>query len=85
MERIELGDEVRGKYSGYEGTATGRTTYLTGCVHIGVTSSSLSDGKPVVCWFDEEDLVLTCKNPRAEVAEPPSGGPMPTPPARHSR
>ena len=96
MGRIKLGDIVRCIYSGFEGTATARTEYQTGCVHFGVTASAVgTDGKPIICWFDEQELELVeVYEPTPEPCEPladddtptkPPGGPMPTPPSRHGR
>lgn len=39
---IDLGSRVRDTVTGYEGVATGRGTWLTGCDRYHVTSSSSS-------------------------------------------
>lgn len=80
MADVKMGDKVRCKLSGFEGTADGRAVYLNGCVQFRVTSKDLKDGEPIREWFDEDDLevVKAAKAPAAK----PSGGPALTPPPR---
>lgn len=77
---VKLGSRVRDVITGFEGIATGRTTYLNGCVHVSVTASALKDGEPKVEWFDEqrvEVLELDAFKPQPSPAE--VGGPAPGP------
>ena len=62
---IVLGSTVRDKISGFEGVATGRTTYLYGCVRIEVAPNKCDGEKPNsdAYVFDE---------PQLEVIAPPA-------------
>lgn len=84
---IVLGDKVRDTITGFEGIATGRTEWLTGCVRWIVEPDKLDKDKKVQQYmeFDESRLVVLRKQPipqlnqRApQIAEQP-GGPMPSP------
>ena len=81
-DRINLGDLVRDRLTGFEGIATGKAQYLTGCDRVGVQPRALKpDGgisEPV--WFDqpwveviERDVVQSAE-PRATDAGGPSRG-----------
>lgn len=83
MAKVTLGDKVRCRLSGFEGTADGRSTFLNGCVQFRVTATELKDGEPNRAWFDVGDLKLV-ESAGAPTA-PPSGGPaLNPPPRRHS-
>lgn len=45
MPMIELGRKVRDKITGFEGVATSRVEYLTGCTQIGVAPKVDNEGK----------------------------------------
>ncbi len=54
---VTLGDKVQDKLTGFPGTVTGLAHYLSSPNgHVQVTGQFLSDGKPVVEWFDAERL-----------------------------
>ena len=57
---IGLGDRVRDPISGFQGIVIGITTWLHGCIRIGVQPEKLDkDGKPSEDkWFDQSQLVL---------------------------
>jgi hypothetical protein len=58
---VKLGARVQDVITGFQGIATGRAEYLTGCVQVGITPVVGDDGKPGdTRWFDE---------PRLEVLE----------------
>jgi len=87
MGKVYLGDEVRDSLSGFQGIATGRAEYLTGCVQILVAAKSQKAGeKPFEYWLDEQRLVVTSAGayglPEEEINEAPAG-PQHVPPARH--
>ncbi len=73
---INLGDEVKDDISGFTGIATGRAVYLTGCVQIQITTSTLK-GEPVDHWIDEQRLLTTNTVryvlPRDVVEDAPAG------------
>jgi hypothetical protein len=61
-EQINLGDEVRHKYTGFVGTATAATEYLSGCRRIAITPKVGKDGKlGDTCSFDEPEIEVTKK------------------------
>lgn len=71
---VELGSKVKDSITGFKGVAIARCTYLYGCVHVQVEASTLTDGKSVTEWFDEQRLSAASKAR--------TGGPQPTPSAR---
>ena len=74
MNRIELGDEVKDKYSGLKGIAFGRCNYLYGCEQILVKPCKLGkDGEPVKSkWIDEPQLDIV-KSKNKKKAKPRHG------------
>lgn len=55
--KFNLGEELKDKVTGFTGVVMGRTEYFTGCVHYGLASQNLTDGKPLDWqWFDEKLL-----------------------------
>ena len=62
MKQIELGDEVRHKYTGFRGTATSRTHYLSGCDRVTISPKVGKDGKlGDACSFDEPEIEIIKK------------------------
>lgn len=54
---VPLGSKVRDLITGLEGVAIGRSTWLYGCVRIGVEPLALKDGKPAESvWLDEQRM-----------------------------
>lgn len=57
---VNLGDKVREDITGFEGIATSRTVFMTGCARIGVQAKVDKDGKvPHIEAFDEDRLTVT--------------------------
>lgn len=86
---IKLGSKVKDSISGFSGIATGRSTYLHGCVHICITPQELHEAKLIGSqWFDEPqvmELVPDATSVAASDAQP-TGGPQDHPsPRTHSR
>jgi hypothetical protein len=84
---IKLGDKVRDTISGFEGIATGRTTWLHGCERIGVQPQALHDGKPVEnAWFDINQLEVVEKNSHqgVQIHTKNAGGPQDDPSSARS-
>jgi hypothetical protein len=70
---IELGKKYKDSITGFEGVATSRTTYISGCVHVGLQAPVDKDGKvPDTAFFDEERI-----DPESKVK---TGGPADHPP-----
>lgn len=63
MNKIELGDIVRDKVTGFKGVAMGRTTWLFGCDRISVQPQGLKKegGTYEVQSFDEPQLEIVKK------------------------
>lgn len=56
---IGLGDRVRDPITGLQGIAVCITTWLHGCIRIGVQPEQVKDGKPVDDrYFDQSQLKL---------------------------
>lgn len=57
--KFKQGETLRDKVTGFQGVVMARTDYFTGCVHCGLCSRTLKDGKPIEWeWFDETRLIL---------------------------
>lgn len=81
MTTVQLGHKYRDTITGLTGTAMSRSTFLYGCVRVGI--EAVIEGKPEEFWFDEQRLE------EAETRQPVttdarSGGPRRTPPARRT-
>ncbi len=63
MEKIELGDRVKDRITGYAGIAHAMTIWLNGCVRVAVQPESLDkDGKVVDDrYFDAGQLIIVKK------------------------
>ena len=77
--KIELGDRVKDKVTGFKGIVTGITSWLNGCRRIGIQPEKLmTTGKPVEAeWFDEQQVLVIKKSAHSEKQK--RGGPMPDP------
>jgi hypothetical protein len=59
---IELGDEVKHKYTGARGIAVSRTNYLSGCDRIAIQAKVKKDGTlPDTLSFDEPEIEIIKK------------------------
>lgn len=79
---IKLGSRVRDTLTGFEGIATGRTTFLFGCVRVCIESPELEKGETIENWFDEQRVETVKKKPvkiSAEADPKAPGGPHPNP------
>lgn len=80
---IELGDRVKDPITGYQGIAICITTWLHGCIRIGVQAEQLHEGKPVEDrYFDQSQLRIVDKHVHEPVAL--VAGPRPAPETRRS-
>lgn len=82
---MKLGDTVKHKITGFEGVATGRAEYLTGCTQFSVMSRTLKpDGEANVVWIDEA-MLIPCDVPTLSLDAPTEqpGGPQQYPPSRY--
>lgn len=75
--KISLGDKVKDKVTGYEGTVVACTQWLNGCNRYQIQGPLDKDGKiPEVVGFDEENLVVVEKKAVAHKT-PDTGGDAP--------
>lgn len=73
---IKLGNKVRDKVTGFEGIATGRVEYLTGCTQIGITPPAKDGEVKATQYFDAERLeFIDTGIAPAEVTGANAGGP----------
>lgn len=82
---IKLGDRVKDIYTGFEGIAAARTSWLHGCDRITIEPTELDkDGMPGKCQvFDEQRIELVeAEAPRVAKASTTTktGGPRPDQP-----
>lgn len=80
-ELVEMGDRVKDKVTGFEGTVTARVVYLNGCVQFCVDPGIDKDGKTQDHhYIDEGQLSVVEKNacslPQMFTEEGPPGGVM---------
>ena len=62
FEPIELGDRVKDPVTGHQGIVTCVTTWLHGCIRIGVQPEKAHEGKPIeATYFDQSQLVILKK------------------------
>ncbi len=70
---IRLGDRVKDKITGFTGVVTGITTWLNGCVRMGIQGTPLKNGLPLATeWIDEAQLKLVKAGIINVVAQGPS-------------
>jgi hypothetical protein len=73
---INLGDVAKDTISGFEGVVTSYTTWLNGCVRLGLSPQKMHEGKLIENQvFDIEQLALVKK---AKHKADPSGGDRPS-------
>lgn len=76
MEKIELGDTVRHRISGFTGTAIGRTIWISGCDRITVQPKVDKQGKMQEnSSFDEPEMDIIKKAKRKVPSPRKTGGP----------
>lgn len=69
--RVNLGDRVRDQMSGIEGIAFGRSSYVTGCDHIGIKRSGTApDGKAFDLHWCDEPLIEVMETDAFSAADP---------------
>lgn len=56
---FQLGAVLRDIITGFEGVVMVRAEYYTGCIHYGLQSQKLHEGKPIDWeWIDSSRLIL---------------------------
>lgn len=59
MDKVELGDKVKDKVTGFEGIVIGQSQWLNKSSTSGVQSTTLENGVPVATqWFDDPRLEI---------------------------
>ena len=82
--RAKLGQTVRDKLTGIEGTVVARSEYLYGCVRLSLQPAEVKDGKPAD-WVNLDEPQCEAV-PKSKASKRPAGarpaGPKPTDPGR---
>lgn len=73
MAKIKLGQVVRDKISGNEGTAVARTEWLNGCVRISIQPEGTKDGNPYEAFVVDEPQLEVVRATAAPEAAPAHG------------
>ncbi len=77
--KIELGDEVKCKITGFKGTAISKQEHINGCSHYQIQPKIKKDGTlPDAEWVDELQLEVTKKKKISRKTD--TGGPQLTKP-----
>lgn len=71
--KIELGTKVKDSITGFKGTVTGRSDYITGCKQYCVVPKAKAFTPAKAGWFDEDRLVESVAK---KAAKKPRGGPQ---------
>ena len=81
FDSIKLGDKVRDKISGFEGIASGKSTYLNGCFRILIEPMKLRDDGTTLdsVWFDVQQVEVVEADPGVIEQDALVGGPMSNP------
>ena len=81
--KIELGDLVKDRISGFSGIVTARSEYLNGCISVLVSPTNLdNDGKKIKgIWFDDVQLEVEEQKAFGSL-ERATGGPERSTPSR---
>jgi hypothetical protein len=78
MDKINLGDEVKHKYSGVKGIAVSRTTYLSGCDRISIQPKVKKDGSLGDAYSFDEPEIEIIKAKKVRKPQGKTGGWQPT-------
>lgn len=79
---IGLGDRAKDPITGLQGIVVCVTTWLHGCIRIGIQAEEVKDGKPTdAVYFDQSQLVLV----KANVHQPQVLAVVPAPPPEKRR
>lgn len=74
MKEIKVGDKVKDKVSGLEGTVVSRTEYLNGCIQFGVQPKLQKGKTDIVTWNIDEEQLESIGKP-VKIKKTPTGGP----------
>ncbi|KKK63622.1 hypothetical protein LCGC14_2992430 [marine sediment metagenome] len=79
--KFELGTTLRDKVTGFEGVVMVRAEYFTGCVHYGLQTRELKDGRITDWeWIDGSRLILVDGLTQITKEGKPTSGPHPNGP-----
>lgn len=80
---IGLGDVVEDKITGLKGVVVCISTWMYGCIRIGIQPQELKDGKPLdVQFVDEPQLKVIKRSESKQTKKKPRYGPRPSPTRR---
>jgi len=74
MNKIQLGDKVKDKVSGFVGVAVAKTEFINGCIQYNVMPKAGKDGKmPEEVGIDEQSLEVIVQK-RKKIKKKDTGG-----------
>lgn len=76
---VNLGDKCRDTVTGYEGIATVRSEYISGCARIGVQGAVGADGKIPDAYYFDEPMLVVVERGNVATAKSKKGGPRDAP------
>lgn len=77
---IQVGDRAKCKITGFTGIVSCMTTWLNGCIRVGLQPEELKDGKPLdTQYFDIGQVEVVEKGVHTPVVLHPMPVPQPTP------
>ena len=74
MAKVQLGNKVRDKISGFTGTVVAVTEWIAGCKRITVCANKLKDGKPIANQCFDEPMLEVIKPKTSKKRKKPTGG-----------
>lgn len=69
---IQLGQKVRDKITGFEGTATSKVEYINGCIQFGIKPISTDGKMPNTEYIDDQQLEVIDEG--VSITQRPTGG-----------
>lgn len=74
--KVNLGDQVQDRVTGFKGIVTARSEYLNGCTRVGVHARAKGNAQSEPSWIDEPQLRVVRRGV-LKVGPQITGGPRP--------
>ena len=81
--KIQLGDKCRDRVTGFEGVATIRSEYISGCARVALQPPVDKEGKIPECQHFDEPMLTVLQAQHLAALPSDKGGPRPAP-SQHS-
>ena len=76
MNKVQLGDKVKDRYTGFIGTVVSKTEFVNGCIQCGIVAKMKSkDQVPAELDIDEQSLEVITPKKKPVVKKETNGGP----------